>query len=123
MSDAARRRRRKQLQGCAVALLLFGGFAAAVALAIGAFTAENPLNGICRIALGLGAIAINRALAEGGAVSLTLGFLGGLDSPGGTSEDAPGPSSQPHWYSPQRLIIVAVGLFLVTSGVLKIVGE
>jgi hypothetical protein len=76
MSEVARRRRRKQLQGCGVALVFLGGFAAAVALAIGAFTAESPINGICSIALGLGAIAINRALAEGGAVSLALAFIG-----------------------------------------------
>src|SRR5262245_5074480 len=61
MSERARRRRRKQIQGCGVALVFLGGFAAAVALAIGAFTADAPVNGIYSIVLGLGAIAINRA--------------------------------------------------------------
>jgi hypothetical protein len=91
-------------------------------LAIGAFTAESPINGICSIALGLGAIAINRALAEGGAVSLTLALLGsGMGSP--PTGDPERGSHQPHWYSPGRLTIVAVGVFLVVSGVLKIVGD
>jgi hypothetical protein len=120
MSEVARRRRRKQLEGCGVALVFLGGFAAAIALAIGAFTAEAPVNGICSIALGLGAIAINRALAEGGAVGLTLAFFGGGM---GAPPTAPDPRrDHPHWYSPGRLIIVAVGLFLVVSGIVKIAG-
>jgi hypothetical protein len=46
-----------------------------------------------------------------------------VTTPDRRSAPAPGRHEQPHWYSPQRLIIVAVGLFLVVSGVVNIIAE
>src|SRR4029079_9597532 len=109
-----RRRGRKEAQGCAVALVLFGGFAVAVALAIGAFTADSPVNGICLVVLGLGCLAINRPLAEGGALRLLALDVGGTVPPSGKQP------SYPDWYSPARLAVVGVGVLLVVLGVLKI---
>jgi hypothetical protein len=116
MGEASRRRRRKEAKGCAVALVLFGGFLVVVALAIGAFTAESPVDGICLIILGLGCVAINRPLAEGGALRLLALDVGGTVPPSGKLP------SYPHWYSPARLAVAGAGVFLVVLGVLKILG-
>jgi hypothetical protein len=113
------RRRRKQLQGLAVALLFFGGFVVVIALVVVAIRAPSPLNRISRVVLGLGAIVFSQPLAESGVLSL----LG--SAAGGPTTVPEGRSPQRHWYSPRRLIVVAVGLLLITSGVLNVnlVGE
>jgi hypothetical protein len=116
MSEASRRRRRKEAQGCATALVLFGGFLLTAALAIGALTAESPVNGICLTILGIGCLGINRPLAEGGALRLLALDVGGTVPPSGKLP------SYPHWYAPARLAVVGVGAVLIVLGLLRTLG-
>jgi cobalamin biosynthesis protein CobD/CbiB len=110
LKTSKRRRRRQRRQGLLLVLLALLAVAVLGALIAGAAKAQSPLNGICLLVLGVGAIALNRVLVEGGAVWMLLGV--------GTAPDPNVPSS--HWYSPQRLFAVAVGLVLVLAGVAKI---
>src|SRR5262249_47369398 len=92
----------KEAQGCAAALAIPG----VLALAVAAFVSPSPVNGICRMVLGLGLIAINKPVAES---DLDTVYFAGIRIP---LRRGPHPS----WYSPYRLALVAGGLFLVISG-------
>ena len=54
----------RRSEGPVLALLLVGFLAAVGALIVGAAIAPRPVNGLCLLALGVGAVAANRELAE-----------------------------------------------------------
>ena len=100
-----------------LALLLVFAVLGGVALAVLAFTASSPLKSNRRLALGLALIAFNRPLAESG----VLVVIGAAGTPG--AGEVPHEPSQPRWYSPGRLLALAVGLILAISGALLLAGS
>jgi hypothetical protein len=116
-----KRTRRRTLLGLLGLLSIPVGVAVFV-VAPAAVQAGGSAGGVCLLVLGLGVIAFNRVVAESGAlVDLILGATLGGGPPEG-SDAGPERRSQPHWYSPSRLVTLGGGLLLLVVGVAMIVG-
>ena len=110
------RRRQQQRQGCLLALFLVLVAIGVIALAVLAVSGSGPFDGIARLVLGLALVAFSRTVAESGGLGVLLGAGAGtaIGTPSSMEVER---TSHPHWYSPARLFVAALGLILVINGV------